>query len=238
MPKPTRYIVYVVVNKNNGKLYVGQSRRASPHTRLLEHFRSAINYGLNSCPYFYPAIRKHGKESFYIFEAEESFSQEDLDRLETEWILKLGTLDHSVGYNVSEGGASPLPSPETLAKRSASLKGKPKTEEHKRKISEAHKGKPSHFKGQKMSSSIYAAIKASGAWDRGRPRTWTEDGLRRHIEAHSGDNNSMFRADVTIEEIKTLQEQGLSLRKIGKHFGVSHTTIRARLGRRREKSSD
>jgi group I intron endonuclease len=224
-----RFIIYVVVNKNNGKLYVGQSRRHDPIPRLLEHFRHAINYGFNSCPYFYPAIRKHGKESFYVFEAAEAFSQEELDKLETEWILRLGTLDHSIGYNVSEGGSSPVPSQETLAKRSAALKDVPKSEEHKRKISEANKGRPSHFKGKKMSSTRYAAIKASGAWDKGRKRNYTPESLERIKHSRSGENNPLFRSDIDITKVIDLQKSGLSLRKIAKIFNTSHHTISSHL---------
>ena len=202
-----RFIIYLVVNKNNGKLYVGQSRRKDAKSRLLEHIRHAINYGLSGCPYFHPAIRKHGKESFYATQIDEASSQKELNRLEREWILKLGTLDHDIGYNVHEGGGNSLEvGEETRAKISAVHKGRKHSPEHTQKIVETLYGRP---------------VSAE-----------TRQKMR---EAKQGEKAPGFRKDITLEKILPLLEEGFSIHKIAQTLGTSTDTIDYRLGRRRRR---
>jgi len=57
-------LVYVVRNKNNGKIYIGVTSRIDIRRRWSEHISSAKRGAHNGA--FYRAIRKYGKEAFDI----------------------------------------------------------------------------------------------------------------------------------------------------------------------------
>lgn len=109
-------VVYVVTNKINGKKYVGQtvqtlkgrwSYHKSPASRCL---------GLKS------AIEKYGVDNFVIKEVAKASSQEEMDALEKEWIVKENSMSPN-GYNlISGGGAGKVYSKESRKKMSESRK--------------------------------------------------------------------------------------------------------------------
>lgn len=83
--------IYKIQNKNNGKIYIGQS--VDPLTRWSRHKK-------NRNSYIGRAIGKEGEESF-TFEVLEW--TEDFDKRERYYIEKLKTLA-PVGYNLTSGG--------------------------------------------------------------------------------------------------------------------------------------
>ncbi len=180
-------IIYLIKNKVNGKGYVGQTVR-SWEERWYEHCHSCREV-------IDKAIRKYGVENFEICILEETDNLEDLNKLETEHILKQGTLSHS-GYNLNTGGKNHIPTAETRAKLSAIHKGnkyrlglklspehiakivaankgnkynlgRKTTEETRKKLSDAHKGKkmPPRSKEWKLKQSI---VKKGLPWSESR----------------------------------------------------------------------
>ena len=93
--------IYKIINKINGKIYVGQS--IDIEERWKQHEYKAFN--INSNAYnsaIHQAFRKYGVENFE-YQVIELCSIEELDTKEIYWIEKLNTLAPS-GYNILPGG--------------------------------------------------------------------------------------------------------------------------------------
>lgn len=151
--------IYLITNLKNGKQYVGQTKR-SVSERYAEHIQEALNTKRNL--HLYNSIRKYGVENFRLDILEDNVDEEDLDRLEIYYIGLFDTFHN--GYNNTVGGGGvrgyhhnketrlkigksvsenmwKINTPERTAKIIAKQKGRKFTEEHKKKISIACKGK-------------------------------------------------------------------------------------------------
>ena len=123
--------VYKISNKIDGKVYIGQSWNVEK--RWENEKCGYINEIFNR------AFKKHGKENFEFSIIEEfnfennSENQEILNDLEIKYIKEYNSTNRNFGYNIKEGGH----------------RGR-HSEESKRKISEANKGKK-HWLGKKHS---------------------------------------------------------------------------------------
>ena len=91
--------IYKITNKINNKIYIGQS--VNIEQRFYTHCSDALTKTDNN--YFHNAIRKYGKENFYI-EIIEECSVEELNDKEVYWINKYNSTDSSIGYNSTLGG--------------------------------------------------------------------------------------------------------------------------------------
>lgn len=100
--------IYKVTNKQNGKIYIGQTSRTIEE-RWREHTTNATHD--NNLEYknkFHRAIRKYGSGGFIVEEQEKIIArnEDDLHRklndAETKWILHYDSKDN--GYNSSLGG--------------------------------------------------------------------------------------------------------------------------------------
>lgn len=136
--------IYLVVNEENGKIYVGKtvkplSERWSHHCFLARNDKDF---------YFYRAIRKYGPENFSIRQIDTAESDAEASLLERAYIGVLRSHDASCGYNSTLGGEGVRPTEETRRKMSEAQSGEKHamwgckhSEESKRKMSESHKGK-------------------------------------------------------------------------------------------------
>lgn len=89
--------VYQITNKNNGKIYIGQTTETMAR-RWIRHCYKAAK-GQAGCGKLYNAIRKHGPDSFVLHKLAEASDREGLDALETFYIEKLDAV--AMGYNIS-----------------------------------------------------------------------------------------------------------------------------------------
>ena len=128
------------ITSPTGKIYIGQSWDIE---------RRFVEYGRLGCKRqikLYNSFIKHGREAHtfeIIHELQETITQEELNYWETFYWQKCkdGGLEL---LNVKEPGSNGKHSEESKRKMSEALKGKPRTshsEESRRKISEALKGK-------------------------------------------------------------------------------------------------
>lgn len=121
-----RYI-YMVQNQINGKFYVGQSKKPMTrwyrHQYLSERVKQGAKLGDSCIQVIHLAIAKYGVESFHFQILEEVDTLEEANIREGYWEQYYNSLVPN-GYNVAPGGNV-----------------RPMTEETKRKISEANKGK-------------------------------------------------------------------------------------------------
>lgn len=129
------YIIYCIHNLSTGKKYIGQTIEKIQR-RVLRHFRTINETKISR------AIQKYGKCDFVYGIVEEIEDINLLDEREKYWIKYYSSVDN--GFNIKEGGKSARgykQSQSSIEKRRQKLLGRPLSEEHKQKLSKAHKGK-------------------------------------------------------------------------------------------------
>lgn len=149
--------VYIITNKVNNKVYVGQHVGENLEKYLRHNIRHALNNSGNKT-YLYRAIRKYGGDVFSIRSLVYCNDKPQMDTLEKVWIAECDSRDPNIGYNITAGGGGRLGIHRLH------------TEEEKRKIGDAHRGRPhseEHCKnlslsqiGRKFSEEHKAALRA------------------------------------------------------------------------------
>jgi len=99
------FTIYLITNKVNGKVYVGQTRQT-----LEERWKHHCAYAKRGFNYpICKAIRKYKPEGFTITEIATCETQEWTNYLERMWIVIKDSCSRKIGYNVRVGGdASPM----------------------------------------------------------------------------------------------------------------------------------
>ena len=103
--------------------------------------------GYKSSPHFYAAIQKYGWDNFEHNILFQNLTKEEACKKEQELIAKYNSMNREYGYNSTSGGDIFVMNEETKQKISQSLMGNknglghPCSEEKKKKISEAQKGR-------------------------------------------------------------------------------------------------
>lgn len=92
------YYIYKITNKNNNMSYIGQS--VNPQKRLMEHIYGRKN---KKDTYIDKTMKKYGIENFIFEIIDSSNNQDEIDKLEKEYIIKYNTLKPN-GYNILKGG--------------------------------------------------------------------------------------------------------------------------------------
>lgn len=120
--------IYSILNKRNGKIYVGQSVDCS---RRLRHHRNHLRKNTHHNQHLQSSWNKYGEDAF-LFGMLESCPNEKLNENEVWWINYFDSTDSEKGYNLEEGGISDYKmSDEVKEKISTSHKGRPNTISHK-----------------------------------------------------------------------------------------------------------
>jgi group I intron endonuclease len=149
--------IYLITNLVNGKKYVGQHNKPTPLKRFKRHIWESKKEGKFA---LHQAINKYGQDNF-ICETLCICAVESLSNLEAYYAEQYETYcwDNNPGYNMTlcgcRGSKGRKPgykhSEKTIAKISKSLEGKKgitPSEEHRKKISDALKGRvktPEHL---------------------------------------------------------------------------------------------
>jgi len=123
-------IIYKIVNNINGKIYIGQTIK-DLNKRMAVHLCTSSYVG--------KVLRKYGLQSFTISVIDDAYNKETLNEKEIYWI-KFYNSKIPNGYNITGGGEGHLgPHLETTKQKMRKPKP-PRTEEHKRHMSESHIG--------------------------------------------------------------------------------------------------
>jgi len=166
--------IYCIRNILTDKRYVGQSIEIE--VRLSAH-SSSLRKGSHYNSHLQRSWNKYGEDCFEAVILENA-PREMLDFKEDYWITHFNSINPKYGYNRKTGGANGSPTAEARKRASISLmghsvseetrikigrnserrKGWKHTEEAKRKISEAHKGKPTWIKGKHHSDETRAKL--------------------------------------------------------------------------------
>lgn len=89
--------IYKITNIQNNKVYIGQSIRPI-EDRFERHINDALHNILDT--HFARAIRKYGKDNFYIEEIDSATTQEELTEKEQYWIRYYDSV--KTGYNETD----------------------------------------------------------------------------------------------------------------------------------------
>lgn len=145
------YYIYLIVNKVNGKTYVGQRKSSK------EWYEDKY---MGSGTLLKKAKQKYGIENFEKFLIQYCYSKEETDKAEIFWIAEYRRRGKAE-YNIALGGEG------------GGFKGKHHSQESKRKLSEANKGNIPGNKGKHHSeeakNKISEANKGRKAWNKGKP---------------------------------------------------------------------
>ena len=159
------YIVYMHVNRLNGKKYIGI-------TSMRPNARWHNGHGYKKQKRFWSSIVCYGWENFDHLVLFDGLSKEEAEAKEEELIKKYKTNDLKHGYNIENGGITHKLSEEQKDHLRDINLGKRHSEETKRKMSESHKGQ-------------------STAWLTGRKAS--EETKRKMSEGRKGSKNSRAR---------------------------------------------
>ena len=214
-------IIYVVTNKANGKVYVGQTT-----TTLEERWQSHIKsskYGKRRKSPFHGALAKYGAENFSICVHATADTQEALNELEKSTITILCATEKGIGYNLLEGGqTSPAlllevqekirktltgrkASEETRLKQSLARMGYKHSVATKRKIARAKKGQMHSEETRRQQSEI--ALQRDP-----KTRKWSEEARKNHsasLFGHKDFNTAESHARQAESLRRTLAEKWL-----------------------------
>ena len=169
--------IYEILNTVNGKFYIGS---AVDYKRRFQDHRKQLKKGNHGNVHLQRSCNKHGLEAFIMFPVE-FCTPEELLRKEQFWLDALQVTKS--GYNIAPTAGSNL-----------GIKYGPPSEEHRRKISEATKGRPNAtafkpgdtpwIKGKKHTVETRAKI---GAVHKGRSNgPCSEETKRKISEAQVG----------------------------------------------------
>lgn len=92
------YTIYSYTNKNNGKMYIGQTKNT-----MAERAQSNGN-NYKECRRFYNAIKKYGWDSFEPSVLATVDTVEEANAAEEYYISYYNTMDDNYGYNLLPGG--------------------------------------------------------------------------------------------------------------------------------------
>lgn len=130
------YYVYKHTSPN-GKVYIGITCK-NPSWR----WNNGNGYKANV--FFYEDIKKYGWDNIKHEILFDNLTKEEAEKKEIELIVLYNATDREKGYNISKGGSTSRTGvktrQETIEKRVLALRGQKRTEEQKKRISEAHKG--------------------------------------------------------------------------------------------------
>lgn len=166
--------VYKLTNATNNKIYIGQT------TSDLDRYIDSVLHKkkFNNNRLLDRAIQKYGPDCWVYEVIATAKSREELDSLEMKYISEYDSRNTDVGYNICRGGERGPGWPkgnkyaanfsdsvkQRISKNvSKALKGKPKSEAHKRAMSLGRTGAKNHMTGRKQSPDTIAKMKATAS---------------------------------------------------------------------------
>ena len=194
------YKVYAHINKINGKLYIGQTKRT-----LLQ--RSNFNgSGYNHSRHFFNAIHKYGWENFNHLILINGISLDMANIIEEELIKKYNTTNDNYGYNLKSGGLNHIPSDETRKIMSENRSGnkhwnygKHWSEETKEKMRKANKGRVIGAEWRKHMS------------ESGKGRIFSEEHKAKLALSKIGEKNPMYNKHLSKKAIGQIKERARNI---------------------------
>lgn len=140
--------IYALICKINHRIYIGSTASSKGFYNRLNKHRSALRQGIHHSAILQKDYDRYGEDAFEFIILEQCETKEQCIELEQFWLDLIGVGSENGSYNIcNRAGIAPSPlgrkqSPETIAKRVASIKANPRTPETRLRasklISEAH----------------------------------------------------------------------------------------------------
>ena len=213
------YVVYMHEHRETGKKYIGI-------TGMKPEYRWNNGKGYTS-GYFRNAIDKHGWDAFRHEILYTNLTKEEACKLEQELIAKYRTNDSEYGYNCSIGGEmSALGCHWELGEDTKEKMRKPKSEEHRKHISESRKGEGNPMYGKHLTEEHKRKISNA---EKGRHLS------EEHKAKISGANNYLSKK-VAQYDVQTGKVYGVwdSTQQAAKALGITQQNISACCRHRRK----
>lgn len=119
-------VIYKITCTSNNKIYIGQTKHSSNH-RWNQHVYEALTPNVKQCRLLNRSISKYGRENFIVEDLMESSDVEELNEWEIFYIEWFDAMNTEVGMNLNSGGRkNHVISEDTRKKLSEAIKGKPK----------------------------------------------------------------------------------------------------------------
>ena len=208
--------IYMFRNRNNGKVYIGQSKYL--HSRYREHKSELLN-GLHHNSYFQRAVKAHGFDAFE-YSILEHCPVADLDVREAYYIDLYNSRDRACGYNIREAGnESDLPA-ETIEKIRISNRG------HNNKLSledveQIKMARLSGCKCHELAKEFGVTLAAINKITMCRNWAYVREDLNEKLLALSAEENAR-----RIEQVKLLYQQGYRPHQIHKLTAIGETVVK------------
>lgn len=238
--------IYAIVNKVNGKRYIGS---AVDFSRRFNKHRTELRCGRHHCSHLYRAWRKHGEQAF-------EFRRLLVCKTEHLVMYEQRAIDAYVGmlYNTSPTAGSQLGvkrTAETRRKQSIAATGRKMSPESVAKTRAANLGRPSDKRGAPLPpdvrAKVSATLKARGSrlpkdhpmmgWWHGKTREHSEE-TRQKISASlrgrpgrpckNALELARQRARFSAEQVVQMREQraaGATFAAIANEFGAGQSTV-------------
>ncbi len=214
-------LIYKVVNKINGKVYIGQTVR-SFEERKSEHLRD-VKISKNDS-YFHNAIRKYGPENFVWEVFEECNTIEELNEKEEYWIKELNTIAPG-GYNLQSGGLNKSCHEESKRKISKSLQGEnhPRYGKKYPEMSKRMSGENNPMYGKKRPEQSERML---GENNPNYGKSPSEETLKKRRKALRGENNPRAKlTEADVIDIRRMAKNGMKQRDIAKIKNITRETV-------------
>jgi group I intron endonuclease len=134
-PDGASFIVYRLTCLPTGKIYIGYTSK-SIESRFSSHIKFTRRSGISTKSKIRNAILKYGTDCWRKDVLQAFDSEEEARLAEIHFIAEYDSIKN--GYNIEPGGKGVPCTPEHRLKISQALKGKPKSDEHKRKLRQPH----------------------------------------------------------------------------------------------------
>lgn len=209
------YCVYIHTSPS-GKKYVGQTGEKKPEYRWKNGGAGYLyknNNGEYKQPAFAYAILKYGWDSFEHEIVASNLTEEEANIFEKLFIKKLNTMNPKYGYNCRKGGSGGGELSEEVRKKlSEANKGKVMSEETKRKISESMKGENHYLYGKHPSEEARRKMSESH-----KGYVMPEETKKKISESQKGENHYRYGKHCSEETKKKISEHNK-----GMFIGADH----------------
>ena len=152
------YKLYMHVNKTNGKVYIGQTKKS---------YRARWNDGKGycGCSRFAKAIKKYGWNGFEHIPLIEKLSKIDVDYFERFFITFFDSQNPEFGYNLTAGGdENPMDNPVTREHYYEAMKKMHADPEYQKKHREGAKKMATNPEWQKKHHEVLKKMHADPEW--------------------------------------------------------------------------